>query len=90
MQNAPREHFAILLTFIKLSFVFKTFVLSIFEWPLKTRFTVYFFLYFSYSRTLDKEDVPINCILMDFKILDNSFNLYLKKEDKPSIILVAY
>ena len=35
------EHSAILLTFIKLLFVFKTFVLSIFEWPLKTDFTVY-------------------------------------------------
>ena len=35
MQNAP-EHSAILLTFIKLPFV-----LSIFEWPLKTGFTVY-------------------------------------------------
>ena len=28
------------LTFIKLPFVFKTFVLSIFEWSLKTGFTV--------------------------------------------------
>ena len=28
-------------TFIKLPFVFKTFVLSIFEWPLKTGFTVF-------------------------------------------------
>ena len=40
MQNAPREHSAILLTFIKLPFVLKTFILSIFEWPLKTGFTV--------------------------------------------------
>ena len=40
MQNAPREHSAILSTFIKLPFVFKTFDLSIFEWPLKTGFTV--------------------------------------------------
>ena len=30
----------ILLTFIKLKFVIKTFVVSIFEWPLKTGFTV--------------------------------------------------
>ena len=30
------EHSAILSTFIKLQFVIKTFVLSIFEWPLKT------------------------------------------------------
>ena len=38
------EHSAILLTCIKLHFVphgFKTFVLSIFEWPLKTGFTVH-------------------------------------------------
>ena len=34
------EHSAILLTFIKLPFVIKIFVLSIFEWPLKTDFTV--------------------------------------------------
>ena len=34
------EHSAILSTFIKLSFVIKTLVLSIFEWPLKTGFTV--------------------------------------------------
>ena len=40
MQNAPREHSAILLTFNKLPFVFKIFVLSVFEWPLKTGFTV--------------------------------------------------
>ena len=35
------EHSAILLTFIKLPFVINTFVLSCFEWPLKTGFTVY-------------------------------------------------
>ena len=35
------EHSAILSTFIKLSFIIKIFVLSIFEWPLKTGFTVY-------------------------------------------------
>ena len=40
MQNAPREHSAILQTFIKLPFVFKSFVMSIFEWPLKIGFTV--------------------------------------------------
>ena len=33
-------HSAILSTFIKLPFAIKTFVLSIFEWPLKTGFTV--------------------------------------------------
>ena len=35
------EHSAILSSFIKLPFVIKIFVLSIFEWPLKTGFTVY-------------------------------------------------
>ena len=34
------EHSVILLTFNKLPFVIKIFVLSIFEWPLKTGFTV--------------------------------------------------
>ena len=34
------EHSAILLTFIKLPFSIYTFVLYIFEWPLKTGFTV--------------------------------------------------
>ena len=37
----------VLSTFIKLPFVFKTFVLSIFEWPLKTGFTVHFGTYCS-------------------------------------------
>ena len=40
LQNAPREHSEILSTFIKLPFVFKSFVLCIFEWPHKTGFTV--------------------------------------------------
>ena len=35
------KHSAILLTFIKLPFVIKIFVLSIFEWPFYTGFTVY-------------------------------------------------
>ena len=34
------EHSAILLTFIKVTFAIKTFVLSIFEWPFYTGFTV--------------------------------------------------
>ena len=34
------EHSAILLTFIKLPFIFKTFVLSIFEWLFYTGFAV--------------------------------------------------
>ena len=37
----PLEHSAILLIFIMLPFVIKIFVLSIFEWSLKTAFTVF-------------------------------------------------
>ena len=37
------EHSAILLTFIKLAFAIKIFVLSMFKWPLKRGFTVYIF-----------------------------------------------
>ena len=36
----PLEHSAILLTCIKLPFVIMIFVLSIFEWPVKTGFSV--------------------------------------------------
>ena len=39
LQNAPIEHSAIHLIFIKLPFVNKIFVLSSFEWPLKMGFT---------------------------------------------------
>ena len=35
------EHSAIILTLIKLPFVINIFILSIFEWPLKTGFTVH-------------------------------------------------
>ena len=38
---AEGEHSAKLSTFIKLPFVIKIFVLSIFEWPLKACLTVY-------------------------------------------------
>ena len=37
-----REHSAILTTIIKLPFVIKIFVLSIFKWPFYTGFTVYY------------------------------------------------
>ena len=37
--NTKKEHSAILSTFIKLPFSIKTFVLSIFKWPLKTGFS---------------------------------------------------
>ena len=40
--ECPGEHSAILSTSIKLSFVIRIFVLSIFEWPFYTGFTVYY------------------------------------------------
>ena len=40
-----REHSARLPTFVKLPFVIKIFVLSIFEWPFYTGFTVLYRLY---------------------------------------------
>ena len=49
LQNVPKEHSAMLSTFIKLPFVFKTFVLSNFELPLTTGFTV--FLIFFYNKS---------------------------------------
>ena len=39
------EHSAILLTFIKIPFVINIFVLSIFEWPFYTGYTVNVFVY---------------------------------------------
>ena len=45
------EHSAIPLTFIKLPFVIKIFVLSIFEWLFYTGFTVPFTFLFAQGRT---------------------------------------
>ena len=45
------EHSAILSAFSKLPFVIKIFVLSIFEWPFYTGFTVYPYSYFVYFIT---------------------------------------
>ena len=50
MQNAPREHSAILSTFIMLPFVYKAFVLFIFEWPLKIGLTVIFSSKLTFSK----------------------------------------
>ena len=40
LNEGPREHSAILLTFIRLPYVIKISVVPIFEWLLKTGFTV--------------------------------------------------
>ena len=78
MQNAPRgafcntfalEHSAILLTFIKLPFVNKIFVLSIFEWPLKTGFTVHVFPYITFCGCSLAESYPEPGGLMVYVVL---------------------
>ena len=56
------EHSAILSTFIKLPFVIKIFVLSIFEWLLKTGFTVYPNLY--YQGVLQRDCTGFLCYLL--------------------------
>ena len=48
-----KEHSAILSTFVKLPFVIKIFVLSVFEWSLKTGFTV-----ICYLQHPDELDLP--------------------------------
>ena len=49
------EHSAILSTFINLQFVIKIFVLSVFEWPLKTGFTVHFNIGHQYRSWKNKQ-----------------------------------
>ena len=58
-----REHSAILMTFIQLPFVIKIFVLSIFEWPLKTGFTVHLSRLFDATSTARRgfELSPVSC-----------------------------
>ena len=57
-----REHSAILLTFIKLPFDIKTFVLSVFEWPFYTGFTVLSF----WSVTIH---LQMRALVKDFRII---------------------
>ena len=68
-----REHSAVLSTFIKLPFVIKIFVLSIFEWPLRTGFTVkYLKILLQYHICLYKCTVPTSfskCYTMVLKTM---------------------
>ena len=57
------EHSAILSTFILLPFSIKTFVLSIFQWPLKTGFTV---IHFSDRTQEPSLSCPVNLELNVF------------------------
>ena len=58
------EHFAILLTFIKLPFVIKIIVLSLTEWPLKTDLTV---------NPMFKKEHESHDLNMDFRSFYNGF-----------------
>ena len=57
------EHSAILLTFIKLPFVIKMFLLSLFEWPLYTGFTVILFCCYKHKNCTKYETYTILKVL---------------------------
>ena len=61
------EHSAILVTFIKLPFVIKTFVLSIFEWPFYTGFTVLYYELLISSQYSDEISLSLRIRCMDEK-----------------------
>ena len=60
------EHSAILSIFIKLSFVIKICVLSIFEWPLKTGFTVDLYSLFDFVHMINTQWL----FVMEILVLD--------------------
>ena len=57
VKSIQGEHSTIFSTFIKLSFIIKTFVLSIFEWLFYTGFTVH-----SQCRVTDAEIINSQCV----------------------------
>ena len=61
------EHFAILLTFIKVPFVIKIFILSIFEWPFYTGFTV-LQPFLTHLSTLEHSAILLTFIKLPFVI----------------------
>ena len=71
-----KEHSAILLTFIKLPFVIKIFVSSIFEWPFYTGFTVFLknkIAKRNKTKTFQPEDFYIINTLADTQQCKNNF-----------------
>ena len=58
------EHSAILSTFIKLPFFIKIFVLSIFELPLKTGFTVQVYLFSGAEEVYEEDEFMINLAII--------------------------
>ena len=78
------EHSAILPTFIRLPFVFKIFVMSIFEWPFYTGFTVYCFI----PRHFEKCEVL--CYTHLFKKLRSSVRPPVHASVRPSVCPSAH
>ena len=76
------EHSAILSTFIKLPFVIKIFVLSIFKWPHKTDFTVpdivLFVLYFAFRKLLTLHTMT----MLYFSLIKGYINIWLLSHRK--------
>ena len=70
------EHSAILLTVIKLPFIIEIFVLSIFEWPLKTGFTVFYF-----SNHLKRFIAPLTFTGLQLQIDCHLFQFFNHKTD---------
>ena len=77
------EHTAILLTFIKLPFVIKLFVLSIFEWPFYTGFTVHWKHILYVKMYPFKEKISIKrCFKIasvDFKMSSATFKIFTQR-----------
>ena len=70
-----REHSAILSTFIKLPFVIKIFVLSIFDWPFYTGFTVHY-NYKGIKKGTSAASEPLNSFIIDIYDLRPTYLLF--------------
>ena len=79
---AEEEHSAILLTFIKLPFVIKIFILSIFEWPFYTGFTVG-----ALTNDVDQDDMAQILLyqLLGVTITPSTYRVILFRSDQFSI-----
>ena len=71
-----REHSATLLTFIKLPFVIKTFVLSIFEWMFYAGFTVH--INYEDQCQLLRQKLTLNAPISTSRLLFSSAEMFKK------------
>ena len=86
------EHSAILLTFIKLPFVIKIFVLSIFEWPFYAGFTVlsnhkmrHFYLNLAELLTYNH-----HCMMYYMKLCNVEYSTWCTDNFKPSFTMIIF